>query len=217
MARMLRRNRRNRIRRNRRNRRRLNVVKRQHTARNAVGHLFKRVAYLENYIGIEGGGVGNKTIGAMTFSLDQLPAYTDFTQLYDLYKINKVRVQFIPKMSSAVLADSAQMPVVHTIIDSNDSSNPTFIEMMQNEDLKTTRGTVLHTRYFTPKCQLKLYESLATDGYAAARRNPFISTNDPSVPHYALKWVIENPITGGSAYWYCDVKVTYYLALREVQ
>lgn len=191
--------------------------KRLHTARNSVGHLFKRVAYSENYISVSSGGAP-KTFGSLTFQLSDLPNYTEFTELYDLYKINKVKVELIPKINSATLNGSAQMPIIHTTVDSNDSTPPAALtELMENEDLKTTRGTSIHKRYFTPKCQLKLYESIATDGYATARRNPFINTADPTVPHYALKWCLENPISGGEVYWYCDMKVTYYIACREVQ
>jgi len=192
--------------------------KRMHTARNAVGHLFKRVAYNENAITLTAGAPGAKTFGVNTFMLSALPNYTEFTDLYDLYKINKVKVEFIPKISSAILNGGAQLPIIHSSVDTNDSSPPTTLnQLMENEDLKTTRGIRNHVRYFTPKCQIKLYESIATDGYAVARRNPFINTDDPSVPHYALKWCVENPISGGDAYWYCDMKITYYFACREVQ
>lgn len=190
--------------------------KQRPTARTALGHQFTRIWYRQNALQLT--GAGGMTFGSITFALSDLPNYTEFTELYDLYKINKVKVTFIPKINSATLNGSAQMPIVHSIVDSNDSTPPANLtELMENEDVKTTRGTSLHTRYFTPKCQTKLYESIATDGYAVARRNPFINTADPSVPHYALKWAIENPITGGEAYWYCDIKVKFYFSCREVQ
>lgn len=202
----------------RRNRRRglRKNVKRVHTARNAVGHLFKRTAYQSNQIQLNSGS--GTVFGSNTFALANLPGYTDFTELYDQYKINKVKVQFIPKITSAILNGSAQIPMIHSTIDSNDATPPASIQsMMENEDVKSTRGNAIHTRYFTPKCQTKLYESAVTDGYAVSRKNPFINTADPTVPHYALKWAIEGPVSGGEVYWYCDVKVTYYFACREVQ
>lgn len=205
-----------------RNRRRNNPTARRlrkliHTARNRVGHQFTRVYYRQNVLQLST-AVPNVQ-GAMTFQLSDLPSYTDFTDLYDLYKINKVSVTFIPKINVADLGASVQMPTIHTVLDSNDATPPaTLASMMEDESVKTTRGTQLHRRYFTPKCQIKLYESIATDGYASVRRNPFINTADPTVPHYALKYWVDGPIAGGDLkYWYCDIKIKYYLSLREVQ
>lgn len=197
--------------------RRLRSKRRLHTARNPVGHQFTRIAYSQNALQFNA-GVPTNTFGAVVFKLSDLPNYQEFTELYDLYKINKVKYTIIPKINSATLNGSVQMPIIHSVIDSNDNTAfTTLAQMMENEDVKTTRGVVPHSRYFTPKCQTKLYESLGTDGYATMRRNPFINTEDPSVPHYALKWAIENPISGGDAYWYADIRIKFYLSFREVQ
>lgn len=191
-------------------------VMRRATARTSIGHQFTRIDWRQNAFQLT--GAGGVTLGAYTFKLSDLPNYTEFTSLYDQYKINKVQVTFIPKINGAMLNAGAQLPVIHSMIDSSDATPPaTLAEMMENEDVKSTRGNQLHKRYFTPKCQTKLYEGIGTDGYAVSRRNPFISTDDPAVPHYALKWCIENPVSGGDIYWYCDVKVKYYLSMREVQ
>ena len=40
-----------------------------------------------------------KAIGAYDFKLSYLPAYTDFTNLFDQYRIVKVKIEFIPNLT----------------------------------------------------------------------------------------------------------------------
>ena len=55
---------------------------------------------------------GNAVDRVFTFALADLPNYTEFTTLFDQYRINAVKLTFIPRLSSA---DSNPLATVSAI------------------------------------------------------------------------------------------------------
>ena len=68
---------------------------------------------------------------AWSFNLSQLPNYTDFTNLYDQYRINKIVFKIIPKFSEASInagtANNANLAQIHSVIDYDDAVTPTAL------------------------------------------------------------------------------------------
>lgn len=189
--------------------------RRQPIAGNRRGHFFKRCLYRRDFATIT---PATDQYGSITFALSDLPTYTEFTNLYDSYKINKVQVTFYPRLDSADYSSQQQMPMLHTLIDHNDANPISVLSgMMESEFVKTTRGTQIHTRYFSPKVQTRVYESLGNDGFTTSRINPWINTDDPNVPHYCLKWYCQKIDTGGDAQIKIDMRIKYYFQCRELK
>lgn len=183
--------------------------------RNPV-HYFKRIAYTDAWTTLAPGTA--PTFGALTFSLSSLPSATDFTDLYDAYRISKVKVEIIPRVDSTDMSSQVQMPMVHSAIDLTDSNAPASLgELMEYENVRTTRGTRIHKRYFTPKVQQQVYNGLVGTGYSVDRRNKFIATDNPAVPHYALKYALGPVTTGGGNQVTFALRVTYYFQCRETK
>lgn len=179
-------------------------------------HNFKRIAYTDDWLKIIPSTT--TTFGALTFSLDSLPSYTDFTELYDAYRINKVKVEIIPRINSGDMSSQVQMPMFHSVVDHTDAAAPTTLaSMMEYENVRSTQGTRVHKRYFTPKAQQELFNSVVGTGYGTDRRNKFIATDNPAIPHYALKWAAGPLITGGSNQVWYALRVTYYFQCKEVK
>ena len=64
-------------------------------------------------------------LGGYSFSLDQLPNYTEFTNLFDQYRINKIVVKFIPNHNSSDVSASTQViSNFNSVIDPTDATAP---------------------------------------------------------------------------------------------
>lgn len=156
---------------------------------------------------------------AWQFKLTDVPNYTDFTNLYDMYQIRGVEIELIPQANS-VEVGNASGPCVHSALDYNDPQLPTSVaELCQFENYKMTRGLRSHKRYVRPKMMdLGLANvtpaTVITTGYS---KNQWINTNTPDVRHYGIKFVIDQIQSGSERQMNFDVRLKYYLAFKQVQ
>lgn len=173
-------------------------------------HYFKRTAY---YSGFISGSTLVDTYGALQFALSQVPNNGEFTALFDQYKINGVRVRLSPRANSAEIGTNQGLIKMFTAIDYNDITAPTAInDLLQYENCKATSSNREHVRYLKPKVEKAVYQSALVTGYGAG--TAWIDTANPSVPHYGLKFALQQLPAGNQSY---DVQVTYYLAFKQVR
>jgi len=95
----------------------------------------------------------NPSIGSFNFSLDDLPSYTEFTALFDLYKIEQIEIEWYPEYT--VLSDSGiTSPAVNvqlnTAIDPAGNSPAAVTDVLQYRSLHATGITKPHKRTFIP-------------------------------------------------------------------
>lgn len=174
-------------------------------------YTYKRVAYTQAVVTTSTLGV---VTGSCTFSLASLPNYTEFTNLYDQYKINRVRVEFVPRASMSELGTGVGTVNFFTFIDYDDNTAPgSFAELLQRPSLKRTKVTSRHTRTLRPCVAKPIYRDGATFGYGTGRG--WIDCVNPDVPHYGLKYYAEQigSALATSAY---DLQVTYYVSFKNV-
>lgn len=164
-------------------------------------------------------------LGVQVFALSDLPSYTEFTSLYDQYQICAVKVEFTPKAGSAAPLQSGTSGSVffgsfHTAIDYDDNTPPASAnELMQYGNYRRTRQQQKHSRYIKPAWLAQTYETALTTGYATQWKK-WLSTTDPSIPHYGLK-IVADPVTytGTTSLLEMkyDVYIKYYLRFRSVK
>lgn len=148
--------------------------------------------------------------GAYTFSLSNVPDSTDFTNLYDSYKITGVLLRMMPRVTE----NSNQANDFGTIMyvtDYDDSTAPaTQLELLERQSTKIRTGNRAGIwKYFLrPKAQM-----LLTSSGQAQMKGGWIDTSTPSVPHYGFKWLWTNATVVQN----CDVYVTYYLKFKGVK
>jgi hypothetical protein len=157
---------------------------------------------------------------ATSFSLSGVPGYTEFTALYDQYRITKVNLHLWPTNIAVTNSNSGSTivnlaPRVVTAIDYDDSTNAgSFNELREYSTAEVHIVTDKVVRTFSPAVSTVVYEGVSSSGYAPTW-GQWISTNDPSVPHYGMKGAIE--ATGSSsvdsAYGY-RVEAEYFLEFR---
>lgn len=154
-----------------------------------------------------------QTAATMTFSLDQLVNYSEFTNLFDLYKINAVRVKFMPTFNDEPLGTS-RLGLFHVAFDPNgvSSGSVTLDGVLQYQNLKTRRLDQMLTYYCKPCIESPVYNSAVSSGYGPTRR--WIDTNNPSVPHYGLLLAYQSQGIQTPSW---RVVVTYYLTTKNVR
>lgn len=145
--------------------------------------------------------------------LSDVPNYTEFTSLYDQYCIKKVVVTLIPNFNVNALPTA--VPATWSILDYDGSFPNTTDGMLQYQNLKMKRGTSWHTRVFTPRILDTIYSSPLGSGYAP-KRGQFIDAANPDVLHYGCEFMTQAIGITEDVYYY-DMKITYYLAFKNVR
>lgn len=224
MPRRLRRNFRRRPRRMMRKRRN---VRRSRLRASAVVHSFKRTCKLDNVsASITAAGVQSGISQAYQFTLDSLPNYTEFTNLYDMYKINAIKLSFVPTASeyinsttSSVIAQNG-FQRFNSVLDYDDTSVPVSEnELLQYATLKNTPGTRPHVRYFKPRILTTVEEIVGATLGSSSTAPRWISCLSPSVEHLGVKIFVPPPVAGsaiGAAITY-TVYATYYFQCRNTK
>jgi len=190
-------------------------------------HSFKRTCKLDNVsASITAAGVATGISNAYQFTLDSLPNYTEFTALYDLYKINGIKLSFVPSASEYINSTTSSVTAqngfqrFNTVLDFDDTSVPVSEnELLQYASLKTTPGWATHSRYFKPRVNTVVEGIVGATLGSASTAPKWISTLNPEVEHLGIKVFVPPPIAGssiGAAITY-TVYATYYITCRNVK
>ena len=104
---------------------------------------FKRSTYLSGWTA---NSLTNDIFGNYYASLNQVPSVSDFTGLYDQFRINAVKITIIPRGNSSDITpgsgstSAAQSVGVFSVIDYDDDTNLASIsQAMQYQNCKMTR------------------------------------------------------------------------------
>lgn len=187
-------------------------------------HSFKRSVRL-----IDGGSTSGATgtyFRAFVFQLADLPAYTEFTALYDYYKIRAVTINIIWRSSNLSMIETSNntarigMPVMYYLVDRDDASTPTDTDQLR-EYSRAKRfefDTGKRTCRIFIKCNT-IQQGAETSGTAGKQLifNKWSDCASPTIYHYGLKVGIYVPFLAGQAPTvnYFDVEATYYLSFKD--
>ena len=175
----------------------------------------QRIYRFVRYTGGLGSLYGNDIIpsfAAYNFSLNDLPNSTEFTSLFDMYKINAIKISFIPQMTENISLTTANNPYSNTrffsAIDYNDGSTPTSIDdLRQYSTCKFTPILKTHTRMiYKPKI-------LDSSSYSVS---PWMSTASPSSNYFGLKVGIEPTQSTVITSFEYKVECKFYMSFKNV-
>lgn len=207
-----RRNTRSRVRRTIGGRKMVSRIRMRRTPLNKRPHFFKRQVQLTS---IYASPLGD-TFGSYVFKLSDVPGYTEFTALYDMFRINKVLLNIEPTWNATDANSTSTLtyaPDVHSVIDYNDSANAGSLnELREYSTYKRTRQGRCHKRIITPAIQTQAYETLTTSAYTPKFRQ-WLSTDDATSPHYCIKYALDKTATGQTNFTF-RVYATYYLEMK---
>ena len=141
---------------------------------------FSRV--VEGVFDISTDGI-NPSLSAYVFRLDSLPDYTDFTRLFDMYRITKVEIDWVPEyteLTDAALVSNAVNVRFNSTVDLTDASAPASVdEVLQYQQLLSSGITKPHKRVWQP--------TFLMSGFIPC--SCWLPTSAPSERHYGLNIV----------------------------
>ena len=148
----------------------------------------------------------NPFLEAFNFSLQDVPGYTDFSGLFDFYKITGIRFKAIPYLqadsNSVGTTNNSGNPPIFYAVDTNDGNVPVSVNsVLEYQDHKIATVWKGFTIYFKPKF------SDATQ----AQRGGWVSTNNVTLDWYGLKVAIPPTVTNTKFY----VVITFYIACKD--
>jgi hypothetical protein len=184
---------------------------------------FRRTALINFTCQNNVGGVVFYTNNSITndgFQLTYVPASTDFTNLFDQYRIRSVTMTWHPTASQVAVGADAdhQLPDLYTVIDQNDGTVPTTVTtLLQYQTLKVARFDKPYTRRFEPRVALATFQGGVSTAYSDSEKAIWIDKSYPSVQQYACKWALVWPAAGTSSVTqYFQLTMQYELEFRCV-
>lgn len=127
---------------------------------------------------------------AFPFALNQLPNASDFTNLFDRYRINKIDLTFTWTLGDVRATGGVLHPIIYVYMDDDDSAIPiakTEVferQAMQRFSFNETRSTL--TTSIVPRW-IQSRGGVSTN---LAPRGSWIDMATPAVQHYGIKgWV----------------------------
>lgn len=156
-------------------------------------HQYKRTV---QKLQLQGNAAYAPLLSSFQFVFNDIPNASDFTGLYDQYKLNFVILKFRLYNSpeaQGVGTNSSNYPTIYYARDYDDINTPTSLaELRERGDCQQR---ILHANRYTyvkvrPKILMPIYQPVA-NSYTPIRTRP-IDMASIATPHYGLKWAIDN-------------------------
>lgn len=160
-----------------------------------------------------------------SFRLNNIPSYTEFTALFEQYKINAVKLTFIPQWEGGLDQNNAyiaaatvpyvQTPRMYVLIDKDgDPQISTENLMLENSDTRViTNPHKAFSVYVRKPCAQ--YEVSTSLGFSAAspKPSPWLDCDNYGVNHYGvgIGCQLDGSVT---ASMYYRVVATYYMQFK---
>jgi hypothetical protein len=149
-----------------------------------------------------------------SFNLSQLPSSSDFTALFDKYRITQIKYNFIPTVS-VPNPDEAEgaftdFPYIQSVIDYDDATTPaTQNELRQFDTHQVNPLGTTFTRVIQPRAALASYSGAFTS-FGQAPRSMWFDCSSPGVQYYGLKFCVSAAANSGTPYtaWHTEIEYT---------
>lgn len=153
--------------------------------------------------------------GYNRFRLSDCPNYTDFTNMYDSYRICGIKRKYIFNANVRETNVAAYgLPRLITCNDFNDASAPTNEgEMLEYSSCKTSRLDRITKRYFKPSTTI---EDAVQGNFQVQKRQWFDCATGADQNHHGLKEaVIVDSTNSEERIGYLHIYTTLYIACRS--
>jgi len=152
------------------------------------------------------------TAGAFTFYLDDVANYAAYQSVFDQYRITRLEVAFIPRVS--VLTSSSSNPGrICTVVDYDDATSlSSEAAALEYSNVLVSSGVDGHHRDFQPHCAVAVFGSAAFNAYGN-EPSPWIDAASAHTAHYGVKWTWS--IT--DANYVMDIYVRYWIDFRNIR
>jgi hypothetical protein len=147
-------------------------------------------------------------LGATNFYLAQISNQSNFTALFDQYKIDYLEYTFRPQANATTLVTTSTVPRFITAIDYDDSNTPGSLAALEEYMSAETHFTDTFTRRFRPKILTMIWDG-SNPAPGGSTTAPWIDCAQNLIPHYGLKYGIEAGSVAQTAFqtWFMDLYV----------
>ncbi len=145
---------------------------------------------------------------AAVFHLNDLPDYSEFTNLFDQYRIKSIEVWLIPRSNEQFTA-SDNPGLLASAVDYDDSSTVSRSGLLEYSNVLESNGLNGHYRKFVPAAAVPAYNGV-TPGFTSVS-SPWVDAAYPGVEHYGFKAAIS---ATGSVYTF-DLQFRCLLEFRN--
>lgn len=160
------------------------------------------------------GGVSTQQNFAWTFNLHQVRNYTEFTNLFDQFRINKIILKFfLYSDPSAQTANTAVYPRMWYCPDYDDDAPLTIDVLRERQKTRVAQlkpGRPVKIRV-TPASLAMMYGGVASTSYMPVFKR-WVDTNYGGTPHYGLKFAFED---GALQTWQVRVEAVYSVSFKN--
>lgn len=148
--------------------------------------------------------------GALNFQLTNFPDATEFTSLFDQYRIVQITVEFLS------LTTGPYVSPLTSIIDYDDSNAVASLnELLEYQTAMTTTAGANHTRTLTPHVTSAVYSGAFTS-FAVAPNSLWIDCANANVQYYGLKYYFP-ALSGGTNTVLYNVYISGILQFKRVR
>jgi len=152
------------------------------------------------------------------FRLSAVTAYTDFTNLYDMYKIRAVKVSFIPMVNITSANESGYASLIYSTYDFNgESTTPSQAQIREYQYCKWSPYGKIHKRYFFPRTTEFISGSQGSGLSTKVGPQNWISTNNPDIGYHGLIVNVSNVPSIAENEPIYKVEVKYYLSFKNTK
>lgn len=192
--------------------------KKVYIKRNKLINHLSTMRFLQKGI-LTGNDVVPSGSASYTFSLNDLPSYTDFTNLFDQYSIVGIKYRFVctqdPGVNSqTTAARQGSFPYIKWVHDHDDSAGATETQLQQyprmHEHWFGESNKVTRWFYLRPAVATQAYGTIS-NGYVAKWKQ-YLDCGYPGTPHYGLKLFYNVLNSGVNILFECK----YVLKLKSV-
>jgi len=166
---------------------------------------------------------GIPVIQTISAELNKFNGYTNYTALYDEYKILKVKVHYrvLNPVNIAYASQTTSggnttgivtLGVIHSVVDKNDINTPGSIQQLMNDSSYfVTKTNKDHSRTFTPH-----FLTNVGGGAQAQSTTGYLSCDSSNISHYGMKtWFEPGEAPAGFTSYIVEPIITYWIAFRN--
>lgn len=160
----------------------------------------------------------NPYFGAATFGLNALPSYTEFTALFDQYRITFIKLYWQLNVApEAQASNTAFYPRLYSFNDFTDVTVPTTLDEFRERSksrvrMLNPRKPVITT--IKPAVSTELFKTLGGVAVNAPRWKVWLPAESADVQHLGHKYAIEN---WTNANYSLTLTVKYWFEAKQVK
>lgn len=161
---------------------------------------------------------------SLNFCMSQAQNYTDFTALFDRYKITGAKVTFLYQISEATAGGQQVLPTINYAVDYDDNEPPKSLDIMKQK--QNCRRRILtanrpYSIFVKPHHLNTVLDVGATTSSVLPSRAGWINCSNQSVPHAGLKFWLQDLYSGATATTNVqaklDISIQLYLKMKDPQ